>query len=140
MLRERQTLAVQQGRPFTRVLYVPQALSYCASLTFPLIVNCEGIHKDKPNDRAASIRRAKKEFSEKLAEWRKKQKEKRGNDWQPKRAEEEEAVGKEAEQAARGKSLASEYGEREIGQKLYVNFERFERRISEEVFSRPRVS
>ena len=140
MLRERQTLAVQQGRSFTRVLYVPQALSYCVSFTLPFLANCEGIHKDKPNDRAASIGRAKKKFSKKLAEWRKKQKEKRGNDWQPKRAEKEEAAGKEAEQATRRRSLASECGEREIGQKLYAKFERFERRILEEVFSRPRVS
>lgn len=53
-----------------------------------------------------------------------------GGEWrnnrQPKKAE-EEAAGKEAEQATRGKSLAPERRERDIGRKLYDNFERFER-------------
>lgn len=65
-----------------------------------------------------------------LIEWVGEGAERGGEEWrnnrQPKKAE-EEAVWKEAEQATRGKSLAPECRERDIGQKLYDNFERFER-------------
>ena len=69
-----------------------------------------------------------------LIEWVGEGAERGGEEWrnnrQPKKAE-EEAARKEAEQATRGKSLAPKLRKRDIGQKLYDNFERFERCILE---------
>ena len=115
--------------------YVPQALPYGVSLTLPVVANCEGRHEENLDSWAERTGR-----DEDFIEWGREQREKRRNNRQSKKKAEEEEMVHEVEQAEPGQSLAPGSRESDIWQKLYESFERFDRRILEEVFSRPWVS